>query len=296
MTEDLPRRETHYFTDFSDSARWDHFAGRDSDIFVCAPPKTGTTWTQTLCCLLLFGWREFDIRPSDVSPWYDATFEPVEEINALIEAQDHRRLIKTHTPLDGIPYNPLATYVTVYRDPRDVYFSALNHKDNVKLNDFSSNPEDDISAPFREWVQAPAGNGGPASGSLERFIVHFKSFKRFGHLSNLHFFHYSDMKRDLPAAVTGLARVLGIEITQDDIAQMSHIADIQNMRKNADQFAPDAKIGVWKSNEQFFNKGTGGQWRDELRAEDLALYDERMSELLSAEDIAWLHHGAIQHT
>ncbi|MBC8240724.1 MAG: sulfotransferase domain-containing protein [Alphaproteobacteria bacterium] len=296
MTEDLPRREINYFTNFSNSARWDLFAGRDTDIFVCAPPKTGTTWTQTLCCLLLFGWREFDIRPSDISPWYDATFEPVDEINALIEAQDHRRLIKTHTPLDGIPYSSQWTFVTVYRDPRDVFFSALNHKDNVQLNDFSISPEDDISAPFREWVQEPAGNGGAASGSLERFIVHFKTFKRFSHLTNIHFFHYSEMKRNLPAAIAGLARVLGIEVTQDDIAQISRIADIQNMRKNADQFAPDAKIGVWKSNEQFFNKGTGGQWRDDLSAEDLALYDERMSDLLPAEDIAWLHHGAMQHT
>ncbi len=296
MTEERPRRETHYYSQISDSARWDHFAGRDTDVFVCTPPKAGTTWTQTLCCLLLFGWREFDIRPSDISPWYDATFEPVEEINALIEAQDHRRLLKTHTPLDGIPYNSQRTYVTVYRDPRDVYFSALNHKDNVTLNDFSIGPEDDISAPFREWVHAPAGNGGSASGSLERFIVHFKSFKRFGHLANLHFFHYSDMKRNLPAAIAALAGVLGVEVTQDDIAQISRIGDFQNMRKNASQFSPDAKTGIWKNNEQFFNKGTGGQWRDTLSTEDLALYDERMSDLLPAEDIAWLHYGATPNT
>ncbi len=294
MTGDLPRREAHYFTNVSDSDRWDHFAGRDSDIFICTPPKTGTTWTQALCCLILFGWREFNIRLSDVSPWYDATFESVEHINAVIEAQDHRRLIKTHTPLDGIPYSSHRTFVTVYRDPRDVFFSALNHKDNVTRNDFTLGPEDNVSAPFREWVQGPAGNGGPASRSLERFVVHFKSFKRFSHLANIHFFHYADMKRGLPAAIAGLARVLGIEITQDDITQISRVADFQNMRKNAAQFAPDAKLGMWKSNEQFFNKGTGGQWRDDLSAEDLALYDERIRGLLPAEDIAWLHHGANQ--
>ena len=104
------------------------------------------------------------------------------------------------------------------------------------------------------------------------------------------------MKQDLPTTIAGLARVLEIEITQDDIAPMSRIADFQNMRKNAAQFAPNAKAGLWKSNEQFFNKGGNGQWREDLSAEDLALYDERMSDLLPAEDIAWLHHGAIQHT
>ena len=40
---------------------------------------------------------------------------------------------------------------------------------------------------------------------------------------------------------------------------------------------------------------TGDQWRVDLNADDLALYDERMSDLLPAEDIAWLHYGANQH-
>ena len=122
MNEVLPRRETHYISPVSDSARWDQFRGRDDDIFVCTPPRTGATWTQTLCYLLLFGWRDFTIYPADVSPWYDAIFHPVEDVIALLDAQDHRRLIKIHTPLDGIPFIPQSTYICVYRDPRDVFF------------------------------------------------------------------------------------------------------------------------------------------------------------------------------
>ena len=72
----------------------------------------------------------------------------------------------------------------------------------------------------------------------------------------------------------------------------SRIAGFQNMRDNPAQFTPHADDGLYKSDENFFNKGVGGQWRDVLNAEDLALYDGRMSALLTAEDIAWLHHGA----
>ncbi len=294
MTEDLPRREAHYFTNHSDTARWDHYTARDNDILVCAPAKAGTTWTQTLCCLLLFGWRDFTVKPSDVSPWYDATFFPIEAVNALLEAQDHRRLIKTHAPLDGIPYNPQSTYVTIYRDPRDVFFSARNHRDNFQGSDITIDPEENVSAPFQEWVRTPAVNGGPATGSMENFILHFKSFKRFAHVTNIHFFHFAEMKRDLPATIASLARALGINVTDGDIAQMSRIADFQNMRNNAAQFAPQADSGVWKRDENFFNKGASGQWRDVLCAEDLAVYDERLSQLLPAKDIAWLHHGGPQ--
>jgi len=77
MKDHLPRRVTHYTSNNSDSARWDNFTVRDDDIFVWTPPRSGTTWTQTLCCLLLFGWRDFDIKPSDVSPWYEYNFHPV---------------------------------------------------------------------------------------------------------------------------------------------------------------------------------------------------------------------------
>ncbi|MFP6773002.1 MAG: sulfotransferase domain-containing protein [Alphaproteobacteria bacterium] len=52
-------------------------------------------------------------------------------MNALLDAQDHRRLIKSHTPLDSIPYNPQSTYVTVHRDPRDVFLSMRHHMDNL---------------------------------------------------------------------------------------------------------------------------------------------------------------------
>ena len=66
------------------------------------------------------------------------------------------------------------------------------------------------------------------------------------------------------------------------------------MRDNAEQFTPHADDGLWKSNEDFFKKGVGGQWRDVLNDEDLAIYDERLSTLLLADDIAWLHHGGGQ--
>lgn len=45
---------------------------------------------------------------------------PVEEVHALLDAQTHRRIIKTHTPLEGVPFVDEVHYVIVGRDPRDV--------------------------------------------------------------------------------------------------------------------------------------------------------------------------------
>jgi aryl sulfotransferase len=40
---------------------------------------------------------------------------PRDEVVAELEAQRHRRFIKTHTPLDGVPWNDHVTYIDVGR-------------------------------------------------------------------------------------------------------------------------------------------------------------------------------------
>jgi sulfotransferase family protein len=42
---------------------------------------------------------------------------------AQLAAQEHRRFIKTHTPLDGIPLDPRVTYLVTARHPLDVAVS-----------------------------------------------------------------------------------------------------------------------------------------------------------------------------
>ena len=76
-----------------------------------------------------------------VSPWIEWRRRPIEEIREALEAQTHRRFLKTHLPLDGLPYHANVRYICVSRDPRDVFMSFLNHYGNytddlmARLND-----------------------------------------------------------------------------------------------------------------------------------------------------------------
>ena len=63
------------------------------------------------------------------------------DVFADLEAQTHRRFIKTHTPLDGIPNDPAVTYICVGRDPRDVGLSMDHHIDNTDIGAFLSQRE-----------------------------------------------------------------------------------------------------------------------------------------------------------
>src|SRR5438876_6107878 len=115
----------------SDSGRWDGFQFRDDDIVISTPPKCGTTWMQMICALLVFQCTSFDTSLDLISPWLDMLTRARDDVVADLDAQTHRRFIKTHTPLDGLPFDSRVTYIAVGRDPRDVALSWDNHLANM---------------------------------------------------------------------------------------------------------------------------------------------------------------------
>src|SRR5206468_2547901 len=117
-----------------DSARWDGFEFRDGDIVISTPPKCGTTWTQMLVAMLVFDATEFDRPLALISPWLDMSTRPLDSVLADLDAQTHRRFIKTHTPLDGLPWDERVTYVCVGRDPRDAGLSMDHHMSNMNFD------------------------------------------------------------------------------------------------------------------------------------------------------------------
>src|SRR3954471_11209284 len=96
-----------------DSGRWEGFVFRDDDIVIATPPKCGTTWMQMLCALLIFRTPDIPGALADVSPWLDMQTRPLDDARGALDAQTPRRFIKTHTPLDGLPFDRRVTYVHV---------------------------------------------------------------------------------------------------------------------------------------------------------------------------------------
>lgn len=120
-----------YRSVIADSARWDGFPFRPGDIVISTPPKCGTTWTQMLCALLIFDGPDFPAPMDQMSPWMDMCNRSIADVWNALAAQTHRRFIKTHTPLDGVPLRDDVTYLVVSRDPRDVAISYEHHAANM---------------------------------------------------------------------------------------------------------------------------------------------------------------------
>jgi hypothetical protein len=107
-----------YTSPDEDSARWSGFAFRPGDIVISTRSKSGTTWMQMICLVLIFGSPALPGPLSQLSPWLDWLVEPRQSVVARLDAQQHRRCIKSHTPLDGLPIDERATYIVVAREPQ----------------------------------------------------------------------------------------------------------------------------------------------------------------------------------
>lgn len=290
-----------------DSSRWDGFPFRADDIVISTPPKCGTTWMQTLCAMLVFNDIAFDRPLAELSPWLDMQTNRLSDVVAGLEAQQHRRFIKTHTPLDGVPAAEGVTYICVARDPRDVALSFQHHWENldqdafleararaVGLHDLAEFgpprelPEDRAER-FSLWVDAEPGTFvGP---SLVEVLHHLRTFCDRRHDDNVQLFHYSDLRSDLPGQLRRLAGVLSIDVPDDRIEQFAAAAQFENMKKRAAELVPDVGNRIWRSNEAFFHHGTMGQWRHVIGEATLRRYQERVDALLPPDAAAWAHAG-----
>jgi hypothetical protein len=70
-----------------DSERWLGFAFRQGDIVISTRSKSGTTWMQMICALLVFQTGDLPAPLAELSPWLDWLITPVADVYALLEAQ-----------------------------------------------------------------------------------------------------------------------------------------------------------------------------------------------------------------
>jgi hypothetical protein len=296
-----------YHSFVSDNERWTSFPFRDDDIIISTPPKCGTTWTQMLCAMLVFDATTFDRPLARISPWLDMMTRPLDSVVADLEAQTHRRFIKTHTPLDGLPDEEGVTYLCVGRDPRDVAMSMDHHMANIDFDAFftmraeavglddlegfdpPTPPAEDPRERFRAWVDDDGD--GRSIGGLGGTVGHVRTFWVRRDEPNVALFHYGDLLRDLPGQLARLADVLSIDLPSARIEQLAAAATFEQMKGRAPALAPNADQGLWLNTDSFFHRGGSGQWQELLDPTDLQYYEERLHEIAPPDLAAWMHDG-----
>src|SRR5262245_57008405 len=296
-------RPKTYKTWATDSTRWDHYRPRDGDIVIATYPKCGTTWMQQIVSLLLF--QSPEPRPLwELSPWIDARFLPLDEMQSVIEAQRHRRFLKSHLPFDGLPYYEQLRYIHVARDARDTCMSFFNHcaafTPEIYAALDAAAPElglyprcpADPRAFWRRWftqgVIPGARDGCPDLSFLDLETAYWRARRT----ENLLLVHYNDLKADLEGEMRRIAGFLSIEPPAALWPRLIEAATFEAMKRHGETFLGRARDIFEGGADRFFFKGTNGRWRDEMTAEDLALY-EQAARRFTPGLAAWIEHGRL---
>jgi aryl sulfotransferase len=283
-----------------DSARWTGFRPRAGDVFVCTCYKSGTTWMQMIVALLAFQSTEFPGRLSELSPWLDLVTGPVDDEIAKLDAQTHRRILKTHTPLDGLPWYPDARYIYVGRDPRDVFVSLMNHQANLnKETERAMAREsgqdttvtdllpDNVDEALATWLTRGFFDWESDGYPWWSQFHHGETFWQHRDRDNILTVHYADLKADLDGQMRRISAFLDIPVDEAVWPDLVQAARFESMKRRADDLAPAAEHDLWTDNSRFFNKGESGQWRGMFSAANLDLLD-RAKARYPAGFIDWL--------
>ena len=283
-----------YLGPLTDNRRWDMVDIRPDDIFVVTPPKCGTTWTQTIVALLLSGDPDVETELSVKMPWVDIRIREMSEVAARLAAMTHRRSMKSHTPMDGLPLDEQAHYICVFRHPLDAHFSYRKHVRNIPMRWFDAwYPDDDAEGvTFRRFLDGGAEGFDGDAMPLAHIIQHYKAAAALADRPNVSLLHYADMSKDLAGTFAKLADVLNISHSPDVMAQLVQAATFDNMKANAERYAPSGGKGFMKSDSDFFHSGTSGKWDGKLNKAELTAYDAMMDAHLTPTQRTWLEFGS----
>jgi len=224
----------HHF----DSTIWNDFSFRDDDIIIATYAKAGTTWLQQIVAQLLFD-GDPDLEVAEMSPWLDLRVPPKNVKLPLVEAQTHRRFIKTHLPVDALRFSRTAKYIYIARDGRDVVWSMYNHHANANqtwyeaLNDTPGRvgppiepPPNDIRQYWHAWM---SGDGHP----FWPFWENVRSWWHIRNLPNVLLVHFTNLKRDMPGEIRRIAEFLEIPINELRWNAILEHCSFEWMKKNA---------------------------------------------------------------
>ena len=282
----------HHF----DSTIWNDFKFRDDDIVIATYAKAGTTWMQQIIGQLLFD-GDPELEVADMSPWMDLRVPPRHVKLPMVEAQTHRRFLKTHLPVHALTFSPKAKYIYIGRDARDVVWSLYNHHANANQTWYDAlnnspgrvgppieQPPVDIRQYWHEWLQK---DGHPFWPFWENIL----GWWQIRNLPNVMLVHFSDLKRDLPTTIRNIAAFLDIPINESKWNAVLEHCSFSWMKKNATKSVPLGGAFWDAGAEVFINKGVNGRWADTLTRKESEEYEEIAEAKLGADCARWLASG-----
>ena len=232
------------------------YAPSEHDVFVATFGKSGTNWMMQIAQQIAHhGAAEFE-HIHQVVPWPDAPTAagvvPLADPEPAERSPTGLRVIKTHLETEFVPYDEKARYLTVLRDPKEVLvssyyflggmFGVLSH---VSIDD---------------WFDLFLGRPSMATW----WAVHTASFWGWRDRPNVLVLGFGEIKRDPRGCIERVAALMGVALTEAELATVLERSSFAYMQAHESQFAPPLLPGMKQEDRPLMvRRGKSGE-SDEL--------------------------------
>lgn len=181
------------------------------DLFICSYPKCGCTWLQSMIWRILHNGEGMKGHIRDNIPFLD--FDGSESI-MKVQPSDGYKVIKTHFPYVWVPKHPLAKYVFIAREPKDVCVSLYYHVKGFEGYNWSDGRFDDFVDLFLDG-KADAGD----------YFEMLDDWLQLESTDSIHIMLYEEVILDQREEIRKLAKFMGSELEAKLIAESGSILE-----------------------------------------------------------------------
>lgn len=238
------------------------------DVLICSYFKSGTNWTMHIA--LQIAWRgeaRFE-HIHDLVPWAELPERmrytvPITDDSVWQRSPTGLRIIKTHLPLEKMPYNTSARYIWVVRDPKDVFVSSYHFVRSTMLGP--------LMPSVQKWLDLYLSPDTP----LGSWAGHLQGGWQNRRCDNVLFLTFEEMKQDLAGVVTRMADFMGVELTPAAQVRVVQQTSYAHMKTIAHKFDVPGGGAPWASGPgAMIRRGQAGTSHELISADDQHRIDE----------------------
>ena len=202
----------------------------EHDVFAATFLKSGTNGMMQMAQQIAhYGAAEFK-HIHDVAPWPDDLMHKailLTNPGPQMQSPTGLRIIKTHLEAHYVPYDERAKYITVIRDPKEVFVSSYHFIGGILgILDHST---------LSDWSDLFLGH----QATLGAFwAVHTASFWAWRARPNVLVMTYQEMKKDSRQAIERVADLMAVSLTAVQFEEVVTRSSFAYMKQHEMQFAP----------------------------------------------------------